>query len=194
MSFGWSAGDIFASAKFLWDVCRALDDANGAPEHHRRSAATLKLIQFRLRVLGRVVGEEENPNPRTETEEAGLLETNDKDDIRFTVVNLKIEISKLEALVKGGSGKETDGARKGHRDWAKQQVKKLAWYFGSEKEVYKLIQHVFQLTASLPDLYQLIDRSVSRLEKKHDVVLISKFQRSSKAASRYSRCIPRDPT
>lgn len=73
MSFGWSAGDIFVSAKFLWDVCRALDDANGAPEHHRRSVATLKLIQFRLRVLGRVVGEEENPNLLTETEEAGVL-------------------------------------------------------------------------------------------------------------------------
>lgn len=62
---------------------------------------------------------------------------------------------------------ESDGARKRHRDWPKQQVKKLAWYFGKEKEVDELIQHVFQLTASLPDLYQLIDSSVSLVLKRN---------------------------
>ncbi|EEU46694.1 uncharacterized protein NECHADRAFT_77328 [Fusarium vanettenii 77-13-4] len=50
MSFGWSAGDVFAAAQLLWGLYKALDEKEGAPEHHQRSASTLRTVQFRLRL------------------------------------------------------------------------------------------------------------------------------------------------
>ncbi|KAI1408649.1 hypothetical protein F5Y13DRAFT_106702 [Hypoxylon sp. FL1857] len=158
MSFGWSAGDVAAAAKLLWDLYRALNDADGAPEHYRKSAATLRSIRFRLRTLGKVIGEDQNPDPLTETEEASLLEKADKDDIRSVVVNLKHAFGKLEALVDKGCDMRLDpGSRRRRRDWPMHQINKLRWYIGKEDEVDNLIQHMNELTASLPDLYQKLN-------------------------------------
>ena len=73
MSFGWGAGDVFAASQLLWSLYKALDEKGGAPEHHRRSASTLRTLQFRLRYLSKVVGEDANADPLSETEEASHL-------------------------------------------------------------------------------------------------------------------------
>ncbi|OTA56644.1 hypothetical protein K449DRAFT_425227 [Hypoxylon sp. EC38] len=154
MSFGWSAGDVAAAAKLLWDLYRALNDVDGAPEHYRRSAATLMSIRLRLNILGKVIGKDQNPDPLTETEEASLLEKADKDDIRSVVVNLKFAFGKLEDLIDKGCDMKLDpSTKKRRRDWPMHQINKLRWYIGKEDEVDNLIQHINELTVSLPDLY-----------------------------------------
>ncbi|KAH7157946.1 hypothetical protein B0J13DRAFT_185010 [Dactylonectria estremocensis] len=158
MSVGWSAGDIVAAAQLLWSLYKALNEASGAPEHYRKSASTLRSIQFRLRYLSKVVGEDENPDLSTETEEASLLESADKDDIRYVVVSLKLVVRKLEALVAKGCDMKLDpNKKKRRRDWPMHQINKLCWYIHNVDEVDDLIQHMFELTAPLPDLYLKIN-------------------------------------
>ncbi|KAM6523193.1 hypothetical protein FSOLCH5_003811 [Fusarium solani] len=158
MSFGWSAGDVFAAAQLLWGLYKALDEKEGAPEHHRRSASTLRTVQFRLRYLSKVVGEDANADPLSETEEASLLDSADKDDIRYTIVSLKLSVERLEALVAKGCGLKLDPAKKKRRrDWPMDQINKLRWYTLNQDEVDGLIQHMLELTAPLSDLHQKIN-------------------------------------
>ncbi|KAM0418756.1 hypothetical protein ACHAPT_012354 [Fusarium lateritium] len=166
MSFGWSAGDVFAAAKLLWSLYKALDEKEGAPEHYRRSASTLRSIQFRLRYLSKVVGEDENPDTLAETEEASLLETADKDDIRYVIVSLKASVKRLEDLVSKGCGMQLDPAKKKRRrDWPVQQINKLRWYTSNQEEVDGIIRHMFELTAPLSDLYLKINREEEEKEQ-----------------------------
>ncbi|KAH7270920.1 hypothetical protein B0J15DRAFT_483697 [Fusarium solani] len=161
MSFGWSAGDVFAAAQLLWGLYKALDEKEGAPEHHRRSASTLRTVQFRLRYLSKVVGEDANADPLSETEEASLLDSADKDDIRYTIVSLKLSVERLEALVAKGCGLKLDPAKKKRRrDWPMDQINKLRWYTLNQDEVDGLIQHMLELTAPLSDLHQKINTAV----------------------------------
>ncbi|KAF8859028.1 hypothetical protein BDZ45DRAFT_541724, partial [Acephala macrosclerotiorum] len=55
MSFGWSAGDIFAAGKLLIEIGKALSDANGAPQHFRDTIALFPTINSQLRILGRML-------------------------------------------------------------------------------------------------------------------------------------------
>ncbi|KAL6362076.1 hypothetical protein LRP88_05560 [Fusarium phalaenopsidis] len=158
MSFGWSAGDVIAASQLLWSLYKALDGEKGAPEHYRRSASTLRTIQFRLRHLREVVGEDTSPDPLTETEEASLLESMDKDDIRYIIVGLKVSVGKLEALVAKGCNLGLEPAnKKRRRDWPMDQINKLRWYTLNQGEVDSLIQHILELTAPLSDLHQKIN-------------------------------------
>ena len=162
MSFGWSAGDILAAAQLLWDLYKALDDAEGAPEHYRQTAATLKSIQFRLRFLVKVIGEDPNSDQLVETEEASHLAAADKEDLHSVTVNLKISMEKLEALVAKGCDMKLDpGVKRRRRDWPLRQINKLRWYSGKEDEVNSLVQHIFELTTPLPDFYHQLNRLVS---------------------------------
>ncbi|KAI1504846.1 hypothetical protein F5X99DRAFT_370065 [Biscogniauxia marginata] len=163
VSFGWSAGDIAAAAQLLWNLHKALDDVDGAPEHYRRSAATLKSIQFRLRVLGKVAGEGETPDPLSEPEGANLLETVDRDDIHSMVTNLKLAIGKLEKLVASGCTiKLNPKSTRRRRDWPMHQINKLQWYIGKENQVNDLIQHIYELTSPLSDLYQKLESEFAK--------------------------------
>ncbi|KAI8681094.1 hypothetical protein NCS55_00359800 [Fusarium keratoplasticum] len=146
MSFGWSAGDVFAASQLLWSLYKALDRKEGAPEHYRRSASTLRTIQFRLRYLREVVGEDTSPDPLTETEEASLLESMDKDDIRYIVVGLKVSVGKLEALVAKGCNLGLDPAnKKRRRDWPMDQINKLRCAFVKELAANQGVYHETQL-------------------------------------------------
>ena len=142
-----------AAANLLWSMYKALNEASGAPEQFRKSASTLKSIQFRLRSLSKVAGGDKNPNLLTETEEESLLEKEDKDDIRYIVVALKLAVGKLEVLVaKGCDMNLHPDVKKRRRDWPMYQINKLSWYIGKETEVNGLIQHILELTAPLQDL------------------------------------------
>ncbi|UPK97353.1 hypothetical protein LCI18_008288 [Fusarium solani-melongenae] len=157
MSFGWSAGDVFAAAQLLWGLYKALDEKEGAPEHYRRSASTLRTVQFRLRYLSKVMGEDANADRLSETEQASLLDSADKDDIRYIIVRLKLSVGRLEALVAKGYGLKLDPAKKKRRrDWPMDQINKLLWYTLNQDEVDGLIQHMLELTAPIPDLHQKI--------------------------------------
>ncbi|KXX75218.1 hypothetical protein MMYC01_207130 [Madurella mycetomatis] len=168
MSFGWSAGDVLAAAQLLWGLYKALDEASGATDHYRKSASSLRFIQFRLRFLSKVVGEGENHDPLTESEEASLLEAADKEDIRYVVISLKLSVGKLETLVAKGCDMSLDPKKRRRRDWPMHQINKLRWYIGKEDEVDGLIDHIFQLTTPLPDLYQKIN-TISEVLKQQAV-------------------------
>ncbi|KAK7402550.1 hypothetical protein QQX98_011688 [Neonectria punicea] len=102
MLFGWSVGDVVAGAQLAWHLYKALNDASGAPEHQRKSAARLKQIQFRLRILAKVIGDHDGGGALIETEENALLAEVDVDDVRSVVVHLKAGVQGLEALVSKG--------------------------------------------------------------------------------------------
>ncbi|RSL85402.1 hypothetical protein CEP51_003378 [Fusarium floridanum] len=156
MSFGWSTGDVVAAAQLCWRLYKALDDVNGAPEHQRQSAELLRLIQFRLTLLSKVIGNSDDPEPSTE--EATLLDSAELSDMRKTIVNLKAEVQKLEEQVNKGSNIQHDPSnQKRCRDEFMRHIRKLEWYFGRVKEVDALIEYIHRLTVPLPELYQRIN-------------------------------------
>ncbi|KAK3370470.1 hypothetical protein B0H63DRAFT_564625 [Podospora didyma] len=163
MSFGWSAGDIVRVANLLWNLHNALNDADGAPEHYRGSAATLRAIQFRLRFLSKVVGEDGDNTALNETEEASLLGKADMDDLCSVVSGLKHAVGKLEALVAEGCGMKLDPAEANKqsygrsRNWSMHQINKLRWYVSKQKEVDQRIRQIYELTSPLPDLYHKLN-------------------------------------
>ncbi|KAI1388102.1 uncharacterized protein F4822DRAFT_430857 [Hypoxylon trugodes] len=158
MSFGWSTGDIIAAAKLVLDLSRALDDVSGAPEHYRRSAATLRSIRFRLSILSKVTGVGRNDDSQARIYELAVLGKDEYDDMNLVVVNLKSAFGRLKILVAKGCDMKFDlGSGKRRREWPAHQINKSRWYIGKEDEVNRLVQHIFELTASLPDFYQKLN-------------------------------------
>jgi len=59
MSFGWSAGDIFAAVKLLIDISQALSSAHGSPKDRARALSFVNPIKNGLEQLLIYAKEEE---------------------------------------------------------------------------------------------------------------------------------------
>jgi hypothetical protein len=95
MSFGWSAGDIFAAATLLWKVGKALNSAAGARQEYQNRAANLDAIQCQLRQLGKVVGKYEIDGSFIEgNEDLSMLDEADVLGFRRVVIQLKNLVTK----------------------------------------------------------------------------------------------------
>jgi len=72
---------------------------------------------------------------------------------------LKELVQKLEREVtKGREMRLAKGEKRRRRDWVMDQVNKLRWTFLESEDVEKLINQIYQLTQTLPQLYRTLDR------------------------------------
>lgn len=72
---------------------------------------------------------------------------------------LKELVQKLEREVtKGREMRLAKGEKRRRRDWVMDQVNKLRWTFLESEDVKKLINQIYQLTQTLPQLYRTLDR------------------------------------
>jgi hypothetical protein len=59
MSFGWSAGDIFAAVQVVVQIGQALSEASGSPKDHEKASAFVTPIKNGLEQLHEYAKEEE---------------------------------------------------------------------------------------------------------------------------------------
>ncbi len=156
MSFGWSAGDIFAAVRLLVEIGQALREANGSPKDHQRANDLVTPIKNGLAQLQKYVKEDE--------EGISSLDKEKTSNFSPTVEALRPLIEQFTEKVLQYSGLSEAGPKnappaevvKKIRDWAKRQYNKLAWHFVEKEDLLHLRQtieaHFTILSAVYPEM------------------------------------------
>lgn len=127
MSFGWSAGDILAAARFLINVANALDDVDGAPKDFRDASSFLKKLNASLTPLEAFSALDSKPTYKAQIEaEAKAI----KSLIDKFIVDVK-DIQKALGIPKEGSFRHLQNI-----------PSKLKWHFSTSKKALALEKQV----------------------------------------------------
>jgi hypothetical protein len=123
MSFGWSAGDIFAAVRFILQVASALDEVDGAANDFREASSFLKTLSAALTPLEAFTALDSKPAY--------------KNDIEREVGAIKGPIEKFIEDVKDMQ-KSLGVPQEGHFRHLRNIPSKLKWHFFTSKKALSL--------------------------------------------------------
>jgi hypothetical protein len=127
MSFGWSAGDVLAAAKFIIDVTSALDEVDGAPKVFREASSFLKNLNTSLTPLEAFSALDTKPTHKAK--------------IETEVKAIKTPIEKFIDDVKDMQ-KTLGIPQEGHFRHLRNIPSKLKWHFVTSKKALALEKEV----------------------------------------------------
>jgi hypothetical protein len=141
MAFGWSAGDIVAAIKFIFDVASALDDISGARKEFRQSATFLRNLDKSLAPLRTFTALDARPEYKADIEE-------EVDAIRRPIETFMTDVegmakklgTHLDPGAGGSRGAETDrgGSSFGSFKSLRHMGSKLEWHYFTSKKAAAL--------------------------------------------------------
>lgn len=127
MSFGWSAGDILAAAKFILEVARALDEVDGAAQEFRTASSFLKNLNSALTPLEAFTALDTRPAYKSDIEH----------EVKAIRIPVEAFINDVKSLQKSLSV-----VKEGKFRHLQNIPSKLKWHFSTSKKALALQKEV----------------------------------------------------